>query len=457
MKKLLLIAFTIAIVACKEEPKVDYAIVSGKITNKPAGDISINTFDRSFTEKLEIAPDGTFKDTIIPEQHAYVLYDGKNPVFLHLEPGYNLNISYDSQDFEKSLIISGNGSQTSNYIIAKRKNERELIGNNAETYVLNEEEFKAKFQDIKKSNENLLNSFNDLSADFKTREKRDLHYSYLAKLSEYEMAYRYFTKDQQFKVSDDFLNEFDGFDFTNEEDFKLLNNYKSLVTNHYTKAANQLATEESLERGIAFIKTVSDVKSESIKNALLYNFAANSMGYSKDIDAFYKSFLENSTNDKNNELITEKYNKLTAIAKGKPSPKFVNYENYKGGTTSLDDLKGKYVYVDVWATWCGPCKREIPFLKEVEQKYHGKNIEFVSVSIDRVSDHEKWKTMVKDKELGGIQLFADNDWNSKFVKDYQIQGIPRFILIDDQGNIVDPNAPRPSSPELEQLLNTEKI
>lgn len=142
---------------------------------------------------------------------------------------------------------------------------------------------------------------------------------------------------------------------------------------------------------------------------------------------------------------------------GQPSPSFENYENFKGGTTSLSDLKGKYVYVDVWATWCGPCKREIPFLKEVEHNYEGKDIQFVSISIDKKADHEKWKSMVKDKELGGIQLFADDNWKSQFVRDYQIDGIPRFILIDPQGNIVSADAPRPSSPKLIELFNKLEI
>ncbi|GGK37843.1 MULTISPECIES: TlpA family protein disulfide reductase [Flavobacteriaceae] len=153
----------------------------------------------------------------------------------------------------------------------------------------------------------------------------------------------------------------------------------------------------------------------------------------------------------------EKQYMLTVLAKGKPSPKFEGYENFKGGSTSLGDLKGKYVYVDVWATWCGPCKREIPFLKEVEKSYHDKNIEFVSISIDKAKDHEAWKTMVAEKELGGVQLFADNDWNSDFVKEYQIKGIPRFILIDPQGNIVSPDAPRPSSEDLIALFDELKI
>jgi len=142
----------------------------------------------------------------------------------------------------------------------------------------------------------------------------------------------------------------------------------------------------------------------------------------------------------------------TVLGKGVASPKFVNYENYKGGTTSLDDLKGKYVYIDVWATWCGPCKAEIPFLKEVEEAYQGKNIQFLSISVDRAKDHDTWKQMIEEKELGGIQLFADNDWNSDFVQAYKINGIPRFILIDPAGNIVSSDAPRPSSDELKVLL-----
>lgn len=149
------------------------------------------------------------------------------------------------------------------------------------------------------------------------------------------------------------------------------------------------------------------------------------------------------------------------LPKGAPSPTFENYENYSGGTTSLKDLKGKYVYVDVWATWCAPCKAEIPFLKKIEEDYHDKNIAFVSISIDDDRSHkgswekakEDWRTMVKEKELGGIQLFAPKGWKSKFVTDYHINGIPRFILIDPKGNIVTPNAPRPSSPELKTMLD----
>ena len=143
---------------------------------------------------------------------------------------------------------------------------------------------------------------------------------------------------------------------------------------------------------------------------------------------------------------------IVRFGKGKVSPVFTNYENIKGGTTSLTDLKGKYVYIDIWATWCAPCRNEIPHLKALEKDFHGKNIEFVSISVDKLTAYEAWKSMVKDQELGGIQLFADKDFESEFITEFGINAIPRFILLDPEGNIVDADADRPSNPRLKELL-----
>jgi thiol-disulfide isomerase/thioredoxin len=174
---------------------------------------------------------------------------------------------------------------------------------------------------------------------------------------------------------------------------------------------------------------------------------------SKPLD---KIFVENYSKETEQSLngLKAYYMKSLEAKKmnGSASPDF-NFENFKGGTTSLTDLKGKYVYIDVWATWCGPCRAEIPFLKEVEEKYAGKNISFVSLSIDKVSDREKWSKFIIEKELGGIQLLAEADWKSKFVQDYKINGIPRFILIGPNGEIVNADAPRPSSTSLVELFD----
>ena len=132
---------------------------------------------------------------------------------------------------------------------------------------------------------------------------------------------------------------------------------------------------------------------------------------------------------------------------GEPAIDF-NYPDIEGNEISLTSFKGDLVYVDVWATWCGPCKAEIPSLQKLETDYHGKDITFMSVSLD--TDKEAWEKMVAEKELGGVQLWA-NGW-SKITKDYAIFGIPRFMLFDNEGNVISTNAPRPSSDEIRELL-----
>lgn len=154
------------------------------------------------------------------------------------------------------------------------------------------------------------------------------------------------------------------------------------------------------------------------------------------------------------------YAKNQIMGQGKPSPKFENYVDIKGGTKSLDSFKGKYVYIDVWATWCGPCIQQIPYLQNLEKEYHNKNIEFVSISTDEnqrsggswEAAEKKWRDFVKQRQMSGVQLWSGKDFS--FQEAYQINGIPRFILIDPNGNIVDADAPRPSDPNLKNLLDS---
>lgn len=132
------------------------------------------------------------------------------------------------------------------------------------------------------------------------------------------------------------------------------------------------------------------------------------------------------------------------LAPGKISPSFKNYINFDGGVTSLIDFKGSYVYIDLWATWCAPCKVQIPFLIEAQETYKDNNIKFVSISIDAKTDFEKWKNFVKTEGLKGIQLYAEN---KEFTMEYGVSGIPRFIFIGTNGEIINFDAPRPSQKE----------
>lgn len=458
MKKLLIIIIAASTIACKNEPPVDYAIISGTVLNTTnPKSLSINALDRSFTKTLEITSEGGFVDTLKTNIKDYVLYDGQNPVFLYVKAGDNIAVNYDVKDFESTLQITGEGSKISNYLVEKRAIEKEKLGGKKDFYTFDETAYKELFNTIADSQIEVLEKTAGIPEEYIAKEKRNINYFYLSMLADYEGAHKYYARKQNFKVSDGFLTELETIDYNDGDDYESSVYYKKLVNNHFNLKAKEVGVAEGLTGGMALIKAVDDITDSKLKNGLLFDYASNNLTREKDLKGFYNAFIASSTNEEQKNKITEAFNKLKATNVGESSPKFVNYENNAGGTTSLDDLKGKYVYIDVWATWCGPCIKEIPALKEVEKQFHGKNIEFVSISIDKKKDYEKWKKMIVDKDLKGMQLIADNDWKSSFIQDYSITGIPRFILIDPAGNIVNANAPRPSSPGLVSLIESLKI
>lgn len=135
-------------------------------------------------------------------------------------------------------------------------------------------------------------------------------------------------------------------------------------------------------------------------------------------------------------------------APGKPCPRFIAQDTDKK-IHKLDDFRGQYVFIDVWATWCAPCRQEIPHLEKLVERYKGKNIAFVSLSTDQSKDKEKWKAMAL--EMKGHQYWMGPEHD--FLRLLEVNGIPRFILVDPEGNLVNANMTRPSQSETVQLLD----
>ena len=143
------------------------------------------------------------------------------------------------------------------------------------------------------------------------------------------------------------------------------------------------------------------------------------------------------------------YDANKVLFKGQPAVPFT-FKDITGKEVSLSDLKGKYVYIDVWATWCGPCNAEIPHLKKLEEEFEGRNICFVSISCD--DSQKAWERFVQAKQLGGIQLHMGGD--KSFMEAIRCKGIPRFLLIDQDGKFLNANMSRPSDGKTLEILNT---
>jgi thiol-disulfide isomerase/thioredoxin len=210
-------------------------------------------------------------------------------------------------------------------------------------------------------------------------------------------------------------------------------------------------------RRITFFKKLETNMGSSIENDTLKAFyvleeLARFKALNKKYIDFMKPFRKAiELSDYVKGKVEEHEAKIRFIGTGSPGADFT-YKDVNDKEVSFFDFKGKYVYIDVWAMWCSPCKQEIPYLKKLEEEFKKKDIQFVSISMDKPKDLKKWKKFVKNNKLTGIQLFADNAFESKIAKDYKINSIPRFLLFDKEGVIIDADAKRPSDPELRKIL-----
>ena len=442
MKKFAVLFLSILFFACAPDaPKQASFIFSGKIDNPNRSGFLLTMGD--FSQEVKMDADGNFSAEVIgAEEGIYTLWDSVESTKVYVYPNKDLKMTMDTKMFDESIVYEGEGAAASNYLVKKYIFEEENNVDYKELYSMEEADFVAKISGMAKIQLSLLMQDNKLDENFVNSMKKSIDYSRLNYISNYKSAHSYYAKKPDFEPSADFLKPLENIAMDNEKDYKNSQEYKNLVASYYTSG-------DVLDN----ITKLESLKNDYIKNDLLGTVQYSMRPGIENLDEVYNRLSKLTTDDKFNTDLKAKYEKYLGLAPGNASPLF-NYPDTEGRMVSLEDLKGKVVYVDVWATWCGPCLGEIPSLKILESEYHGKNIEFVSISIDRVADHGKWLKMVSYKELKGIQLFADKDWKSQFAQDYGIEGIPRFILIDQSGNIVSPDAPRPSSEgEIRNLIN----
>ncbi len=143
----------------------------------------------------------------------------------------------------------------------------------------------------------------------------------------------------------------------------------------------------------------------------------------------------------------ENFKKRKSSAKGKAFPAGAVITDAEGNKVDISSFKGRYVYIDLWASWCGPCVKEVPFLQKLEKEIENKDIVFVSISLDK--NEEAWRAKMKALNMHGNQwLNQDNS----LAEALNVKGIPYFVIYDKEGRLYMSNAPRPSHPALKEML-----
>ena len=463
MRKIIWYIFiTVLAIACSEKNTV---VVTGKIANSLEENvvIRINYFDELDTIKLNVA-DGTFFTEIdLKEEHFGWLYHERIAFPLYLIPGATINLEFDAEDLKiksaSNIQITGEGSETTAFLYSLNVKSNKygnndllkmpvdsfaMVMNDAEQFINGEiEKFKAN---------------NSPSDEFMERTILRQKVNLALKYSNFIKYHSSYSPEDKTPIPDSFRKIIDGIPLNDTENCKEIIEYRYfLIQNHQDKIDEEMQSTNLERISVAYVNKNADkiaalVAPQDIKDDIgkrfLYYYYKRPDSIRKVYKARYKEVIRNQ------EYINE-FEKTVATLKklksGNVAPTF-NYPDINGEMISSESLKGKVIYIDVWATWCSPCIYEIPYLNKLEEELHKEEIAFVSISVDDNKDKEAWKKMVKEKELGGYQLYAKGGWESKIIEDYVIQGIPYFIIIDKEGKLVEIFATRPSNPETKEKL-----
>lgn len=405
--------------------------------------LTVKTISERTLKEIEIK-NGSFatKDLGLEEGY-YLLRKGNEAASIYLKPTDELIINFDAKDFKNTLLFLGKGAEANNFLVAKRKLESDRREDTDAFYGGTEADYLKKIKGIATDTKTLLSKINDVS--FKEAELEDLKYSYLFDIYNYPNLLKYYF-GKEVTPSKDFLQPLENINYDNAELYVKYPSYKNLASVKWKKDIEKAESYEEMERIFRKIRT-RHLYVDVIINS--YYRISDAKGKAKFHYQLIKKFVPS------HEFVSEAkqaYDKVKATAKGNKSPNF-NYEDKDGKKVSLSDFKGKYVFIDVWATWCTPCLKQVPYLKKLEEKYHDKNIVFIGISVDKKEQYDAWKKLLVEKKMKGIQLFADNSFDSDFIDAYGISSIPRFLLIAPDGTIVDNHFSKPSHKKTEKLLD----
>ena len=378
------------------------------------------------------------------------LFYGEKSRDIYLQSGDDMTVTFDANDFDNTFAVKGGNEKAIDYL-----GKMQLVNLPDESYAMSWPEFKKTIDSKMASVKRLLKVRKFAKDDkFQKMEEGRITYFYANAFLMYPVSHLYLTQDTTMVLGDDYYDTLRSY-VKEDEDLVDIDEYRNYMieTSHVLDEAGK-DIRQYYPKVLAEMNYIGEhFDNEKVRESLIHHLAftyveGNGTDNIADLQNIYYAYV---TSPSLNAIFKQACAKWDKAAVGRPSPDFKG-EDINGKQMSLRDFRGKYVYIDMWATWCGPCQKELPFLKKLEEKYAGRNIVFVGLSID--ADKSKWEARVKSGELCGTQLYIGR--GSKFQADYRISGIPRFILLDPNGRIVNPDMTRPSSEDTEKILNAQQ-
>ena len=402
MKSVLFWLFSLSIFfisSCRQDP--NKITIKGSIANPVSDELVFNFPDTSYEANVDA--DGNFKITLNQDSAQYVTLLHGERTRMFIKPGDKIEVYFDTKEFDETMTYKD--SPESSFLAYKliSAEERDFYGKSL--YLVDKVSYEVELENFKSNLMQRLDRFEN--GYFKITEQKSINAS----------VERYLKRKESFsdRTEEELLYLWETSKLSKEYNF-----YGLLSTLNRDEFDENLSIyEKKMNSALEPLKKLNNYEEEQGK---ITQLVASWRERKDDYDGMPKN--------------------------GDMSIDF-SYPNISNEMISLSFFKGRLVYIDIWATWCGPCIAEIPSLKRLQKDYENMDIIFLSVSVD--TDKEAWKKMLTEDQLGGVQLWADG-W-SQITKSYAIFGIPRFMLVDKSGELIAVDAPRPSSTEIRSMIN----